>query len=116
MIAFKGPINKISHPTFSKVFPRKRLFKKLDENRKDATIWVAAPAGAGKTTLIASYLESRSMPSLWYQVDPRDADPATFFLLPGKGSKTGQPSKKNSPAPTDAGIYARFDCFCFTVF
>ena len=38
------------------------------------------PARRGKTTLAASYLEARKLPSIWYQVDSGDADPATFLL------------------------------------
>jgi DNA-binding SARP family transcriptional activator len=40
---------------------------------------VTGPPGAGKTTLIASYIEARDLPSVWYQVDAGDADAATFF-------------------------------------
>jgi ATP/maltotriose-dependent transcriptional regulator MalT len=41
-------------------------------------VWVCAPPGAGKTTLVASYLEARGLRHLWYQVDIADSDPATF--------------------------------------
>ena len=40
---------------------------------------MAAPAGAGKTTLVASYIESRRIACLWYQVDSGDRDLASFF-------------------------------------
>ena len=59
--------------------PRKRLFRLLDAARKQPFTWVAAPPGAGKTTLVASYLEARKVPFFWYQLDAGDADPATFF-------------------------------------
>ena len=41
-------------------------------------VWVCAPPGAGKTTLVASYLEARGLRHLWYQCDVGDADTATF--------------------------------------
>ncbi|RLA34328.1 MAG: hypothetical protein DRR03_06735, partial [Gammaproteobacteria bacterium] len=37
------------------------------------------PPGAGKTTLVGSYIESRQQPCIWYQLDRGDADIATFF-------------------------------------
>ncbi|WP_157237726.1 hypothetical protein [Desulfobacter curvatus] len=40
---------------------------------------MSGPGGSGKTSLIAGYLEDHKIPSLWYQIDPRDNDPATFF-------------------------------------
>jgi ATP/maltotriose-dependent transcriptional regulator MalT/DNA-binding SARP family transcriptional activator len=40
---------------------------------------VCGPPGAGKTTLVASYLVSRRRRGLWYQLDPGDADVATFL-------------------------------------
>jgi len=42
-------------------------------------MWVAGPPGAGKTSLIASYLTESKHKTLWYHVDPGDADLATFF-------------------------------------
>ncbi len=42
-------------------------------------VWIAAPAGSGKSTLVSSYLEQRESPCLWYQIDESDADPASFF-------------------------------------
>ena len=41
-------------------------------------VWVCAPPGTGKTTLVASYLEARGLRYLWYQCDVGDADTATF--------------------------------------
>lgn len=42
-------------------------------------IWIHEPPGAGKTTLVASYLHARKVPGIWYQVDAGDGDPATLF-------------------------------------
>ena len=41
-------------------------------------------AGAGKTTLAASYVAARNLPCLWYQLDGRDADASTFFFFLGQ--------------------------------
>ena len=67
-------IAKITPPKTSGVFPRKRLFRLLDECRKSPVVWVSAPAGSGKTTLVASYLSDRKLQSIWYRVDEGDGD------------------------------------------
>jgi ATP/maltotriose-dependent transcriptional regulator MalT len=70
---------KTTRPRLSGVFPRKRLFRELDRSRKRPITWIQGPPGAGKTTLVASYIQSRKLNCLWYQVDEGDADIATFF-------------------------------------
>jgi ATP/maltotriose-dependent transcriptional regulator MalT len=57
---------KITRPRLPRVLERERLFRLLDGCRDHPVIWVTGPAGAGKTTLIASYLDSRKFPCLWY--------------------------------------------------
>jgi DNA-binding SARP family transcriptional activator len=74
---------KLSRPRLFEALPRERLFALLDKVGERPVLWVAAPPGAGKTTLIASYLESRKLTGIWYQVDAGDADPATFFYYLG---------------------------------
>ncbi len=70
---------KLTIPKADKAVPRVRLFQLLDEACRKQVIWLSAPAGSGKTTLIASYLAARKIKPLWYQCDARDADPAAFF-------------------------------------
>lgn len=70
---------KTSQPRLFGVVPRERLFLFLDDNRGRPLTWVHGPPGAGKTALVASYLESRGFPALWYQVDAGDGDPASVF-------------------------------------
>ena len=73
---------KTTRPSFAGILPRDRLFAMLDATRK-SVIWVTGPPGCGKTTLVASYLERRKQPSLWYQVDEGDTDVASFFYYLG---------------------------------
>ncbi|HEX2480542.1 MAG TPA: AAA family ATPase, partial [Methylomirabilota bacterium] len=70
---------KTTVPTLTGTVPRARLFRQLDQARRRPVTWVWAPPGAGKTTLVASYLATRRLRGLWYQLDEGDADVATFF-------------------------------------
>ena len=74
-----GPaLAKLTRPKLYDAVPRPRLFSLLDEAGKRPIVWVCAPPGAGKTTLIASFLEARGLRHIWYQIDIADSDPATF--------------------------------------
>ena len=56
---------------------RKHLFHLFETNMPGATI-VAAPAGYGKTMLVAEWAESQSRPTIWCAVDSDDS-PQMFF-------------------------------------
>ena len=89
-----APIAKISRPSIKGVFERKRLFRLLDRSRGRPVLWLSGPAGSGKTTLIASWLDNRKLPCLWYQLDSGDADLSTFFYYLGMAGKKAAPRKK----------------------
>ncbi len=91
-------IAKITRPRCGEPFPRTRLFRLLDAGRKRPVTWVTAPAGAGKTTLIASWLDSRKLPCIWYQIDEGDSDIATFFYYLGLAAKKAAP-RYRTPLP-----------------
>ena len=79
---------KLTPPRLGKVYLRTRLFDRLDVVRRShPALWIGAPAGSGKTTLVASYLATHSVKPLWYSVDAGDADPASFFYYFGLASK-----------------------------
>lgn len=94
---------KIARPRNRRVFARARLFSKLDEARGTAAIWVNAPPGSGKTTLVSSYLTERKCPGIWYHVDASDSDPATFFWYLRLAARQFAPSDyKRLPVFTSA--------------
>jgi LuxR family maltose regulon positive regulatory protein len=84
---------KTARPEFSRVYPRTLLFEQFDEALEQPMLWIAAPAGAGKTVAVSSYLAARELPVLWYLVDPRDEDPAHFFLSLAKAAQALAPEE-----------------------
>lgn len=97
---------KLSTPRLSNIYNRTRLFKKLDEALHNPVVWLSAPAGSGKTTLIASYFKENKIKPLWYQVDEGDADIASFFNYLGVLYKQEvSKSKKNLPLLTPEYLY-----------
>ncbi|MBA2394393.1 MAG: tetratricopeptide repeat protein [Ktedonobacteraceae bacterium] len=77
------------------ILHRKSLIEKLNatlagwefETREDVPhyklVLLCAPAGYGKTTLLADFARNTTIPCCWYFLDPIDADKITFleFLL-----------------------------------
>ena len=79
MSQHKGTLSKLSRPRLSTVFDRRRLFHRIDESLEYSVIWICGAPGSGKTTLAASYIECKNLPSIWYQMDRADGEAASFF-------------------------------------
>ena len=59
--------------------PRRRLAERLDEGLARGLMLVCAPAGYGKTVLLAGWARRGQPPAAWLSLDAGDNDPARFW-------------------------------------
>jgi LuxR family maltose regulon positive regulatory protein len=59
--------------------PRPRLAQRLGEARGQGLVLVCAPAGYGKTVLLAEWVRRSQRPAAWLSLDAGDNDPARFW-------------------------------------
>ncbi|HEX7312971.1 MAG TPA: BTAD domain-containing putative transcriptional regulator [Pyrinomonadaceae bacterium] len=71
----------------SVLLSRPRLTERLQANLSHPVTLVTAPAGSGKTTLVADFVRAHARRFVWYQLDRGDADPLVFleYLTHGVG-------------------------------
>jgi hypothetical protein len=91
-------------PRIANVVPRERLFRLLDRARRHPVVWIQAPPGAGKTALLASWIDRRRLGALWIPLDPAADAARLFSLLAGAGK--GLPAFRPEHLP-DPGEFAR---------
>lgn len=89
---------KITTPRLSRVYLRARLHQQLDHAQQHPLIWMSAPGGFGKTTLVANYLKEREIPHLWYQLDEGDTDIVSFIYYLGLADQHSS-ADKQQPLP-----------------
>lgn len=72
-------LSKISRPIITLYIPRPSLDRALDIALERPFVWISGPPGSGKTSLVSHYVDSRNLSYIWFQLDSRDNDAATFF-------------------------------------
>jgi hypothetical protein len=87
----------------SAVIPRPRLLARLDDALKGPAVWIHGMPGAGKTCLLAGFVESRRIDALWYQVDAGDGDPGSFLHHLGHAARRRFGAQAELPTPTTTG-------------
>ena len=88
---------KLTRPLLKGVLPRGRLFQRLNSCGRPI-IWISAPPGSGKTTLVSSYLNAEKLPFIWYRMDEGDGDISSFYYYMGLAVRKAAPRKKK-PMP-----------------
>lgn len=76
-----------SAPTYKRAIPRvvdhirrsSLLSELADATAKAPITWVSGLPGAGKTSLVARWVETSEVPVVWYRLDTHDADVAPVF-------------------------------------
>ena len=89
-------LTKVTRPRLQLIYQRTELYGLLDELSATPLIKVSSLPGSGKTTLMSSYIESRNIPCLWYQVDRDDEDLAKFFYYMGLAALRMNPYNKSA--------------------
>jgi LuxR family transcriptional regulator, maltose regulon positive regulatory protein len=72
---------KTTVPRHGRVFLREPQFARLDADRDASISWVTGLPGAGKTTLVESYLRARRQKAIWLRLDTGDEESANFFYF-----------------------------------
>ncbi len=63
----------------SHLVPRSHLTLRLQQGMERALTLISAPAGFGKTTLLAQWLAESGMPVAWLSLEAEDNDPSRFL-------------------------------------
>lgn len=71
--------------------PRERLTRTVTEQLACGAALVVAPAGYGKTVLLAALVGESELPAVWLQLDESDNDPAAFMAALVEGIRLALP-------------------------
>ncbi len=70
---------------------RDRLVGRMEECAAQALTLISAPAGYGKTTLLAEWATITDLPVAWVSLDAADNDPSRFFAYIGEAVNSVHP-------------------------
>ena len=82
------------------LLPRPRLVDWLDSTADKRLTLLSAPAGYGKTTLLADFINASSLPFAWFTLDAGDSDPTVFLTYLIEALR----SMKRAPEPLTHAI------------
>jgi LuxR family maltose regulon positive regulatory protein len=94
---------------------RPRLVEQLDEGSARELVLVCAPAGFGKTALLADWSQRRKRPVAWLSLDAADNDPVRFWrhvaaaldeVRPGVAERVGPLLARPAPTSFDGFVSA----------
>jgi LuxR family maltose regulon positive regulatory protein len=90
----------------TRLVSRDRLIERLDRAPPGGLILVSAPAGSGKTTLVADWIRRRERPAAWVTLGAGDNDPARFWRSVAAATERASPQlplpPRGGPAPEHA--------------
>jgi len=75
----------------SRIVLRPRLDERLNEGLQRRLTLVSAPAGFGKSTLVAEWVAECGLPVAWLSLDEGDAEPTRFLAYFIEALRTAQP-------------------------
>src|SRR2546429_3921631 len=86
----------------ARLVPRSRLMERLRQGLSQSLILLCAPAGFGKTTLLAELLAECGVPAVWLSLDAEDNDPQHFLSTLLAAFQTPDPSlgARGQPHPS----------------
>jgi LuxR family maltose regulon positive regulatory protein len=87
-------------PRRSRIVLRPRLDERLDEGLQRRLTLVSAPAGFGKSTLVAEWVAECGLPVAWLSLDEGDGDPTRFLAYLVEALRTVRPGVGQSVLAT----------------
>lgn len=86
-------------PVRADLVPRPRLLQRLNAGLAGKLTMVSAPAGFGKTTLLAHWARGCSLPVSWLSLDESDNEPVRFtaYLIASLEKVCGEKESKEEP-------------------
>lgn len=86
-------ITKVLPPAPATILERERLISRLRGWEDKKLVIIHAQAGQGKSTLAAGYVRSLGSPSVWYNMDQEDDNPAVFLASLGQAVQRAYPGQ-----------------------